>query len=76
MIVESSVAQISLLDKYIVVSRSGADVTIYFITPETENELIVVEAIEGFYEALRIYFKYEAFVCPDSVGIRSIEVRF
>ncbi|KAK8812426.1 hypothetical protein WA158_007660 [Blastocystis sp. Blastoise] len=48
---------LGLLDKYIILSRAGADITIFFLIPDNQNELIGVEALDGFYEALNICFK-------------------
>ena len=52
-----AIASIGLLDRYVVVGRAGRDCSIFFYSSEYENEMILITAMDGFYEALKLLLK-------------------
>ena len=48
---------IGLLDKYIVIGKAGNDCSVFFYGSESENEMILITAMDGFYEALKLILK-------------------
>lgn len=52
-----SVATIGILDQYIIVGRAGNDCSVFFFGSEKENEMILITALDGFYEALKLMLK-------------------
>ena len=52
-----SVATIGILDQYIIVGRAGNDCSVFFFGSEKENEMILITAMDGFYEALKLMLK-------------------
>ena len=51
------IATIGLLDKYVVIGKAGNDCSIFFYGSESENEMILITAMDGFYEALKLILK-------------------
>ncbi|KAK8818752.1 hypothetical protein WA538_004057 [Blastocystis sp. DL] len=48
---------IGILDQYIIVGRAGNDCSVFFFGSEKENEMILITAMDGFYEALKLMLK-------------------
>ncbi len=57
------VATIGILDRFIVVGKAGSDCSVFFYGSESENEMILITAMDGFFEALKLMFK-SRFVSP------------
>ncbi|KNB44545.1 coatomer subunit zeta-3 [Blastocystis sp. subtype 4] len=48
---------IGILDRYVVVGKGGNDCSIFFYGSENENEMILISAMDGFFEALKLLLK-------------------
>lgn len=51
------IATIGILDRYIVVGKAGSDCFVFFYGSENENEMILLTAMDGFFEALKLMLK-------------------
>ena len=55
------IATIGLLDKYVVIGKAGNDCSIFFYGSDSENGMILITAMDGFYEALKLILKWVLF---------------
>lgn len=53
------IATIGLLDKFVVIGKAGRDCSIFVYGSDDENEMIMIAAMDGFFEALKILLKQE-----------------
>ena len=50
-------ATIGLLDKFVVIGKAGRDCSIFVYGSDSENEMIMITAMDGFFEAMKILLK-------------------
>ena len=53
----NKIASIGILDRFVVVGKTGADCSIFMYGAESENEMILITALDGFYEAVKLLLK-------------------
>lgn len=51
------IASIGILDRFVVVGKAGSDCSFFFYGSENENEMILITALDGFYEAVKLLLK-------------------